>query len=267
MKYTYEVHLHTDESSACGKTPAREYIPYYQDQGYDGIVVTDHFTGNPSYVPDRGAPWEQQVAAYCRGYEEALDEGIRRGFKVFFGIEQQFANDECLIYGPDRQWLLDHPDIGSWSRRRMFDEVEKIGGCVVLAHPFRVRDYVTRITLNTCVHAVEAFNRGNRPQDDIYGLAYARYYGYPMTAGSDMHLINRDRELYGVVFDEPWQDIFSYVNAIREKKPFGVKADPGRGQGAPLPLERPYEYLDRSEQPVAWDVKKLFEDKSINNTL
>jgi len=28
MSYIYEVHLHTDESSACGKTPAREYIPF-----------------------------------------------------------------------------------------------------------------------------------------------------------------------------------------------------------------------------------------------
>ena len=39
MKYTYEVHLHTNESSLCGRTPAREYIPFYIDQGYDGIVV------------------------------------------------------------------------------------------------------------------------------------------------------------------------------------------------------------------------------------
>ncbi len=257
MEYVYEVHLHTDESSACGKTPAREYIPFYQDRGYDGIVVTDHFCGNTSYVPDRTAPWKDQVDAYCRGYEEALDEGIRRGFKVFFGIEQQFANDECLIYGPDKNWLLAHPDIPSWSRRRLFDEVVKTGGCVVLAHPFRVRDYVRKISLNTCVHAVEAFNRGNRPQDDIWALAYAKYYHYPVTAGSDMHRISED-PLYGVVFDEPWQDIFTYAGAIREGKPFGVRTVPGRGLGEALPLERPWEYLDGQEQPVPWDPEILF---------
>ena len=110
MPYTYEVHLHTNESSLCGKTPAREYIPFYMDQGYQGIVVTDHFTGNTSYIPDRNAPWPQQVHEFCRGYEEALDEGIRRGFDVFFGIEQQIENDEFLVYGPDPQWLLEHPD-------------------------------------------------------------------------------------------------------------------------------------------------------------
>ena len=256
-QYIYETHLHTDESSACGRTPAREYIPYYMDQGYDGIVVTDHFYGNPSYVPDRTAPWPEQVNAYCRGYEEALDEGIRRGFRVFFGIEQQFANDECLFYGPDKQWLLAHPNAPFWSRRRWFDEVEKIGGCAVLAHPFRVRDYVKKITLNTCVHAVEVFNGGNRPADDIYGLAYARHEGVPMTAGTDMHLIGRSKALYGVSFDTPWQNIFSYVRAIREKRPFRLVAEADRGLGTPPPLERPYEYLDQEEKAQPWDVSRI----------
>ncbi len=260
MPYLYETHLHTDESSRCGRTPAREYIPFYMDHGYDGIVVTDHFYGNSSYVPDRSAPWAQQVDAYCRGYEAALDEGIRRGFKVFFGIEQQFANDEALIYGPDRQWLLDHPDVYTWGRRRWFDEVEALGGCVVLAHPFRVRDYVVKISLNTCVHAVEAYNCGNRPVDDIYGLAYGRHYRYPLTAGTDMHYTGRVAGLYGVVFDRPWESIFDYVRAIRHGEPFGLQVPAGRGEGIPTPLERPYEFLDAQEQPVAWDVGILSEE-------
>lgn len=259
MKYTYEVHLHTDESSICGRTPAREYIPFYIDQGYDGIVVTDHFYGNPSYVPSRSDPWEKQINEYCRGYEEALDEGIRCGLKVFFGIEQQFANDECLIYGPDKQWLLDHPDMPHWNRRQLFDEVEKIGGCIVLAHPFRVRDYVQKISLNTCVHAVEGYNRANRPVDDAYAMAYAAHYQYPITAGSDMHDIRKPDGLYGMMFDEPWQDIFSYVNAIRERKPFGIQADESRRLHPIQPLERPYEYLDASDQPIEWDVQQIFQ--------
>ena len=258
MSYKYEVHLHTDESSVCGQTPAREYIPYYMDQGYDGIVVTDHFTGNVSYVADRSAPWTEQVNAYCRGYEQALDEGIRRGFKVFFGIEQQFANDECLIYGPDKQWLLDHPDAPTWTRRQWYDEINAIGGCIVLAHPFRVRDYVKKITLNTCVHGVEAFNCNNRPEADVYGLAFARHFGYPVTAGSDMHRAPSKRALYGVAFDEPWEDIFTYVRAIREKRPFGVVAEEGRGSGEILPLERSYEYLDIHEKSADWDVNDIF---------
>lgn len=258
MSYIYEVHLHTAQSSICGKTPAREYIPYYMDQGYDGIVVTDHFTGNLSYVADRNAPWKQQMDVYCRGYEEALDEGIRRGFKVFFGIEQQFANDECLIYGPDKQWLLDHPDAPNWTRRQWFDEINAIEGCIVQAHPFRVRNYVKKVTLNTCVHAIEAFNSSNMPEADVYALAFGRYWGYPLTAGTDMHDISKRKELYGVVFDKPWESISDYTQAIRCKEGFGIKTEAQRGYGTPGPLERPYELLNIHEQNINWDIVDLF---------
>ena len=256
--YLYEVHLHTAESSRCGRTPAREYVPYYLDRGYTGIVVTDHFCGNPSYVPDRSLPWEQQMDEYCRGWEEALDEGEKRGLKVFFGIEQQFANDECLIYGPDKAFLKAHPAAAGWNRKQWFDAVDAMGGLVVMAHPFRVRDYVKKITLNPCVHGVEVFNRHNTPQADIYGLAYAGYFNYPMTAGTDMHEIGKQDSLYGMAFEEAWQDIFSYATAVRERKTYQLRADPGRGEGEALPLERPYELLNQNEKPVPWKVNELF---------
>ena len=260
MSVLYETHLHTAESSRCGRTPAREYVPYYLDQGYRGIVVTDHFTGNPSYVPDRRAPWRDQMDVYCRGYEEALNEGLKRGLDVFFGVEQAFASDECLIYGVDKQWLCDHPQIATWNRRELFDAVEAVGGCIVHAHPFRVRDYVQCITLNSCIHAVEAFNAGNNPQDDVYGLAFARQCGLPITAGSDMHRIGQrpDDMLYGVTFDQPWRSIMDYVDAIRSRRPFGVKTDPGRGLGQPAPLERPWDFRDENDRSALWSPDALF---------
>jgi len=73
-----------------------------------------------------------------------------------------------------------------------------------------------------------------------------------------MHFAPRKKELYGVVFDEPWKDIFTYVHAIREKKAFGVKTAAERGLGVPLPLERPYEMLSQEERPIEWDVNELF---------
>lgn len=259
MGFLYETHLHTDEGSRCGVTPAKEYIPYYIDQGYRGIIVTDHFYGNVSYTPDRSAPWRDQMDAYCRGYEEALNEGIKRGLDVFFGVEQNYDGDEYLIYGVDKQWLVDHPDIVSWSRRQLFDEVCAVGGCMVQAHPFRVRDYISRIVLCRCVHAVEVYNAGNRPQDDLYALAYAHKYGIPMTAGTDMHRIGQrpDEMLYGVEFNEPWHDIQDYVRAILEGKSFGLRFNKGRDRGELLPLGRPWEYRDEEDKPVQWSPDEL----------
>lgn len=261
MSYLYETHLHTDEGSDCGRTPAREYIPYYLDQGYRGIVVTDHFYGNTSYMPDRNAPWKEQVDRYCLGYELALDEGIKRGLDVFFGIEQYFGEDECLIYGLDKQWLYVHPDCFRWGRKKMFDEVEAAGGCIVHAHPFRVRDYVTKIVLNSCVHAVECFNACNNPMDDLYAIAFAKKYNLPMTAGSDIHKIGRKpaEYLYGVIFEKPWTSIMDYASAVRERKPFGLKYSAGRDAGEIGPLQRPWEFRDKNDRVQPWSPEELFE--------
>ncbi len=246
MSYLYETHLHTAQGSRCGRTPAREYIPYYLDMGFQGIVVTDHFYGNVSYTPDRNAPWREQVDHYCRGYEEALNEGIKRGLDVFFGIEQHFDGDEVLIYGVDKQWLYGHPEIIGWNRRQLFDQVCAAGGCVVQAHPFRVRDYISRIRLNRCVHAIEAYNAGNNPVDDCYALAYAQSLKLPVTAGTDMHRIGgRPAELtYAVRFDRKWNSVMDYVHAILNRESFGVKVNEGRSVGELTGLALPWEICD-----------------------
>ena len=259
MSYLYETHLHTDEASACAHTPARDYVQYYLDHGFKGVVVTDHFYRSVCYVPDQKAPWRKQMDDYCRGYENMLNEGLKRGLDVFFGLEYSFGGDEALVYGVDKLWLYDHPDMGTWSRKKLFDEVDAAGGCVVHAHPFRVRGYTTHIWLNRCVHAIEAFNAGNNPQDDVYGLAFAKQLHLPAAAGSDMHEIGQRQPdwLYGVAFDKPWTSVMDYVQAIREGKPFGLHAEPGRGEGIRNPLPCEWTYLDENEQPAPWSPDEL----------
>ena len=39
-----ELHFHTDESSRCGKVPAKDGVRMYIEQGYAGLAVTDHFS-------------------------------------------------------------------------------------------------------------------------------------------------------------------------------------------------------------------------------
>lgn len=262
MGYLYETHLHTDESSACGRTPARDYVQYYIDHGYQGIIVTDHFHGSVSYVPDRSAPWKDQVDQYCRGYEEALNEGLKRGLDVFFGVEQAFDRDEALIYGIDKQWLYDHPEIREWNRSELFNAIDAAGGCVVHAHPFRVRDYLNRIILSSNVHAVEAYNPGNFPEADLYGALFAKKYGFPMTAGSDMHRSDTraDEMLYGVISETKWDSVMDYVNALRSGFQFKLKFNEGRDRGEFPPLALPWEYRDRNDQVIPWDPSVLFEE-------
>lgn len=221
-EYIYETHLHTMQGSACSDTPGRDYIQRYIDAGYAGIMVTDHFfRGNCAVW--KHLPWSEFVKRFCEGYEDALNEGIKHGLPVFFGWEETYEGDDYLIYGLDKQWLLEHPEVTEWNRARQLEAVRESGGCVVQAHPFRAAWYIHEIHLAPdLVDAVEGFNAGNQMDWNILGMRYARLSGLPVTAGSDNHHAEQmSREtLAGVVFDRPLNGVHDYVDAIRRRRPF-----------------------------------------------
>jgi len=226
MTNLYETHLHTSESSACGVSGGREYVKKYQDLGYSGIIITDHFFRGNCAI-DRRLSWEKWVHAFCRGYENAREEGARRGLDVFFGWEESFDGDDYLVYGLDKQWLLEHPEAVRWSRKQQFNEVRRYGGCVVQAHPFRQHSHIRRLHLSTgCVDAVEVANAGNRdPSYDALAWLYAKKLGLPVTAGSDIHFTGevRPEVVFGVFMDKKMETIGDYVAAIRENTIKGLK--------------------------------------------
>ncbi|MDR1931106.1 MAG: histidinol-phosphatase [Treponema sp.] len=215
--FLYETHLHTVESSACGVSPGADYIQPYLDRGFTGIMVTDHFF-NSNCVADRRLPWAEWVKRYCAGFENAREEGARRGLDVFFGWEETFDGDDYLIYGLDKEWLLEHPEMVRWTREEQFREVRRYGGCVVHAHPFRQHYYIHTVHLAPyCIDAVEAANAGNNdPAYDALGLEYARILGLPAVAGSDIHDAEdlKTAEPYGVGFAEKLTSINDYVRIL-----------------------------------------------------
>ncbi len=224
MPYTYETHLHTCRASLCGKSEGSEHVRYYKELGYTGIFVTDHFFGGNTAVP-RDLPWKERVDWFCSGYEEALIAGQKMGLDVFFAWEQNYEGDEYLIYGPDKEWLLEHPDIEHWSRTRQLEEVHKAGGAVIQAHPFRSRGYIKTILLGRGLcDGIEAVNTANLPFNDVYALRYAEEYGLVTTAGSDNHnsAARPKDNLSGVILNERLKGPKDYARIIREGGPIGL---------------------------------------------
>ncbi len=263
-KYLYETHMHTCQASACSDSPGRDYIARYQDLGYDGIIITDHFFRGNCAV-DRSLPWRERIHRFCSGYEDALNEGLKRGFSVFFGWEENFAGDEYLIYGLDKAWLLEHPEMEHWTRREQLDGVHRYGGCVVQAHPFRDRDYIRVIRPAPFLcDGVEAVNAGNDPVFDAQALRYARFLGKPMTAGSDNHHAQRmDREgnMAGVLLDEKMTCIGDYVRTVLAGGPIGIWCPRGEIPWRPdMPISKPVEVLDENGQPGDMDIRQFLEN-------
>ena len=261
MNFLYETHMHTCQGSACSDTLGREYIARYMDEGYAGIIITDHFWGGNCAV-DRSLPWTEFVKRFCAGYEDALNEGIRRNFPVFFGWEETFEGDDYLVYGLDRQWLVDHPEVIHWSRKEQFEEVHRAGGCVVQAHPFRAASYITAIHLSPdLVDGIEGFNAGNQPNWNIIGMRYAQVTGKPITAGSDNHHADRmSREnLAGVILDYPMTCIQDYVQTILKQKPHSLKMPYSLELWSEaVPPERPVYRGDREGVEREMNLRELY---------
>lgn len=261
MPFLYETHLHTAQSSTCGRCAGRDYIKRYLELGYAGIIVTDHFYHGNTGI-DRHLPWREWVEGFCRGYEEAREEGERQGLDVFFGWEEHFDDDEYLVYGLDKAWLLEHPEVTRWSRPQQLAEVHRYGGCVVQAHPFRGRSsYMRHIRLAPeCADAAEVANAGNTPNDDALAYRYAQKLGLVMTAGSDSHYTEgrEDDDYYGVYLNERMTDIADYVRAVREGDIAGLRVPQGRGEwtGREEPV-LPAELLDAEGKATRQNVRAL----------
>ena len=194
--YFYETHLHTNAASKCGKSKPEEMAEACKAHGYTGIIVTDHnWYGNTSI--DRNLPWAEFVEGYCKSYERTKAKGDEIGLDVFFGWESNYNATEFLIYGLDKKWLLDHPEIKDATISEQLQLVHEGGGIVIHAHPFREEVYIQEVRLfPDLVDGVEGCNATHTsptsaheyvPQYDERARAYAKENGFPMTAGSDVH--------------------------------------------------------------------------------
>ena len=221
MPFLYETHMHTCLASACGKSTGKEHARFYKEAGYAGIIMTDHFFGGNTAVP-RDLPWEERIRLYWRGYEDAKEEGDRIGLDVFFGIEQNYAGDEYLIYGLTKEYMLAHPEMEHWTRRQQLEEVHRQGGCVIQAHHFRMRGYMDRIRLGTLFcDGIEAANLGNEQLDDARAYRMGKELGLVMTAGSDNHHSPLPAP-YGVELEKRLTSIQDYVRIILSKDQIGL---------------------------------------------
>ena len=224
-KYLYETHLHTCQGSACGCVTGAEMASLYKAAGYTGVVITDHFIGGNTAI-DRSLPWEQWVEEFCKGYEDAKAAGDRIGLQVFFGWESGYQGTEFLIFGLDKQWLLEHPEIRDCSIARQYELVHSGGGIVIHAHPFRMEAYIPKLRLfPQWVDAVEAVNATHsshssvshkHPEWNEQAYAYAQENNLPITAGSDQHrpvMIGG-----GMVFDRKMENIQDLCRGILNRE-------------------------------------------------
>ena len=210
-----QLHLHTSETSKCGRASGAEMARACKAAGYDLIAITDHFF-NANIGCDKTAPWEEQVEYLFRGYRAAKAEGDRIGLEVIFGWETFHQGPELLTYGLGEEFLLSNPDIAKVDYREYVRRINEAGGLLIHAHPYREAHYIPPYTPDPDgLLAFEVYNHHNKlPEYNHRAYADAVKRNVLMVAGADAHHVD---EIGGgaVRFDRPVHNVRDMIDRVR----------------------------------------------------
>lgn len=221
--FKYETHLHTSETSPCGRVKAEEAVRIYHKAGYTGLIVTDHyFSGFFERHPFMS--WDKKTDLYLAGYKKALAQGQRLGMEIHLGMEIRFnenAND-YLVYGFDEAFLREHRKLYKLTLKEFRELTAGKGIIIIQAHPFRTHMVPASPGL---IDGVEVYN-GNPRHDSANHLAlkYAQDNKLKMLSGSDFHQ-PQDAARGGIIVnDRLWANGIAFV-ILQDKISELIKTD------------------------------------------
>ncbi|GAB6137459.1 PHP-associated domain-containing protein [Halanaerobaculum tunisiense] len=114
-----DLHVHAAERSACSIAPEIDLIEAAIDYGLDGLAFTDH---HKLIAQDKLAKLNQEYPS----------------FRIFGGIEIRIKGQDFLVYGIHDPIL----EADDWTYPELYNFVRQEEGTIVLAHPYRYKDYV-----------------------------------------------------------------------------------------------------------------------------
>lgn len=189
MMYRYDLHIHTAECDLAATVPAAEIVRMYHDEGYNGLVITDHcFSIFFDWFGEElaGKSHKEITERWLRGYYEARNEGEKLGMTVLPGAEVRFDGtiNDYLVYGLTEDFFYNAPQMNRLKNLGELLAVLPEDVCVVQAHPFRVNMTVID---PAPLFGIEAYNGGTEMYRNHLAKDLALHYGKPMTSGSDFH--------------------------------------------------------------------------------
>ena len=194
-KYKYQLHVHTTPS-ACGRMTPAELCKAIWENGYQGVVLTNHFYhGNSGVDRSENTTWQMFVKAYEDDYLECVKEAQKYGIDVIFSIEEGLGYGiEILCYGITPKILYDNPQLRTCPPEEFLKTMRENGVLLIQPHPFREADYISKpgpLALDL-IDGIEVFNNGNS-RDEMNRKAMALANENPhliRTSSADAHTTN-----------------------------------------------------------------------------
>lgn len=214
----YDLHVHTAESSPCGKVTAKDAVRLYKDAGYSGICVTDHFC--KAFFENQTGSAKERIDNFLGGYRAARRFGMEAGLTVLLGIEARLdgvsgnEGNEYLVYGLTEDFLYENPEIYQLNPLSFSRLIRKAGMMIYQAHPLRPRMVPVDRSLLDGIEGYNGNPRHNSRNDEI--SAWAEEQGIPMISGSDFHQVE-DAARGGIITNERITSPDALLRTLRGK--------------------------------------------------
>ena len=213
-KYKYDLHVHTSPVSRCGDFSPREVVDRYADAGFQGIVITNHFS-LAAMNPCKSK--EEYLNFYLSDYKEALSYGKEKGVDVLLGAEMRFPenDNDYLVYGIDEKDLYTAYDYLFTEYEKFYCEFKNEHNIIIQAHPFRSSCTLQSLDI---IDGIEVFNM-HPGHNSRVAVAAKLAYDNPnllITGGSDFHHENH-QGMCGVCLKEKVTDSFAIANLVKSR--------------------------------------------------
>ena len=209
MSYIYEMHCHTGCTSRCGRVEPERIIEKKKKKGYNGLVVTDHYSPM-TFVPNWNP--QKQIDFYLEGYRR-MKAAAGDDFTVLLGMELRHyaTGNDYLIYGVTEEFLYNAGNLMMKGVNKMREFCDENGFLLYQAHPYRW--YIVRHGLKY-LHGIEVYNGKCPKKENDKSFEWAKQSGKLMVSGSDFH---KEENLArgGIITEKPIKNNDDLVQILR----------------------------------------------------
>ena len=197
-----ELHAHCKGGSGCAFVPAEDLIREYKDAGYGAVVLTNHLS-EWEFSKYPGNTKKEKMDFYLSLFDDVKREGDKQGIKVFLGAEVRAKQDyfiEFMLYGFDREFLYNSPDLFSLSQEELFALAEENDVFMYQTHPYR-----NGVACGDpkFMHGAEAFNgHVNQINNNAPANEFCEINGLIKLCGTDFHDPDQPKTSYALIPEE-----------------------------------------------------------------
>jgi len=187
MKFKYDLHIHTKEISPCGRLGIEEIIDKYIEEGYSGLVLTDHLRKG-YFRKCKREDWKEKIKKFFYSYDRGIEYCKDKDFYLGLGMEISFNKDtnDFLVFGLEKEDYLENEWMIEMGLKDFYNKF-KDKSIIIQAHPHRQKG--SKLEDINYLHGIEIYNQNPRHNNNNH-LTKAIYEEHPSliaTGGSDVH--------------------------------------------------------------------------------